>query len=583
MIPILYDPAETAFATNGIGILTDAIDVTVEEELNGIFEMEMVYPVKGIHFSEIIRRSVILAQPNPMTDPQPFRVYRITKPLNGKVKVYARHIAYDLKGKPVSPFSISGAAMVMQGLKDFSVLAHPFEFVTDKAAEGTFAVAVPTSTWSLLGGQEGSVLDVFGGEYEFDRFRVRLLTRRGMDRGVTIRYGKNLTSFEQDENCANCCTGLYPYWTDTEGNLVELSEKTVLAEGNFGYEDIQPMDFSSEWDTAPTEEQLRARTERYITDNEIGVPDVSWTVEFVALEQTEEYKGMALLESIQLGDTVGVEFAEMGISVSARAVSYKYKPLLERYEKVHLGRVKSNLAQTIVKQKQDIEKKPTMDAIQKAMETATKVLLGTTGGALRQLDTDGDGKLDTLYIADNEDPALAKKVWRWNYMGWAASKNGYNGPFTMAATLEQGLLADFVTAAHLTAGTIQSRNGSFFMDLDTGTIRIKSIDDVNSSIEQLDQTVADVNADLQDKFNTLSKFFTFGIDGLTIGEVNSPYKIVIDNDELIIMANNTVVQRFDSEGRALIPELTVTRMFTLLGYQVDQDENGNVNCRYVGG
>lgn len=493
MNPILYNASETAFVTNGIGILTDAIDVTVEEELNGIFELEMRYPVKGIHFSEIVRRSIILAEPNPMTNPQPFRVYRITKPLNGIVSVYARHIAYDLQGIPVSPFSVSGAALALQNLKNYAVADCPFEFTTNKSADGTMTVAVPSSIWSLLGGQEGSVLDVFGGEYEFDRYKVNLLTRRGADRGVSIRYGKNLTSFEQDENCANCCTGLYPYWADPDGNLVELTEKVVHAEGNYGYTKILPKDFSSDFENAPTEDQLRARAEKYIADNEIGIPDISWTVEFVALEQTEEYKGSALLERIQLGDTVSVEFGEMGVSASARAVSYKYKPLLERYEKVTLGRVKSNLAETIVKQKQEIEKKAGTNAIKKAADGAAKAILGATGGTVRIMDTDGDGKPDTIYIADKEDPAKAQKVWRWNYEGWAASKTGYDGPFTMSATLAEGLVADFVTAAHLVAGTIENSDGSLFIDLDNGIIRMQALDDVEAEVEELAEAILEID------------------------------------------------------------------------------------------
>lgn len=493
MIPILYKSDETAFDTNGLGILTDAIDATVEEELNGVFELEMKYPVTGIHFSEIVRRSIILAEPNPISRPQPFRVYRITKPLNGMVKVYARHLAYDLKGKPVSPFSASGAALTLQGFKDYSVSDHAFDFYTDKSAAGNFSVAVPTPIWSLLGGQRGSVLDVFGGEYEFDRWSVTLLTRRGMDRGVSIRYGKNLTSFEQDENCASCCTGLYPYWTDTDGNVTELPEKVILAPGDYGYEDIRPMDFSDEWEETPTEEQLRARTEKYITDNEVGVPEVSWTVEFAALEQTEEYRGMALLERVLLGDTVHVEFPEMNVSASARAVSVKYKPLLERYEKITLGRVRSNLADTIVKQKQEIEKKPNADAIERAVSIASKAILNAKGGSVRILDTDGDGKDDTIYIADNPDPALAKKVWRWNYEGWAASKTGYDGPFTMAATLDAGLLADFVTAANLVAGTIQSADGeAFFLDLDNGILRMKAMEEIKGTISGIENDISKI-------------------------------------------------------------------------------------------
>lgn len=605
MIPILYPSAEMAFRTNGIGLLTDAIDVTVQEELNGIFELEMIYPVSGLYFKDIAHRAIILSAVDPIRQPQPFWVYRITKPMNGRVKVYARHIAYDLQGVPVRPFSETGAALALQGLKDYAAVSCPFNFYTDKTAEGTMTVPVPTAIWSQLGGKRGSVLDVFGGEYLFDRFDVHLLTRRGADNGVSIRYGKNLTDFQQDENCANCYTGLYPYWTDADGNLVELPEGVVDAPGTYGYTKILPMDFSDEWDTAPTEDQLRARAEKYIADNDIGIPTVSWSVSFAQLEQTEEYKGMALLERVQLGDTVHVEFPEMNVSASARAVATHYKPLLDRYDKVTLGKVKSNLASTVVKQAKELAEKPSMNTMLRAAGSAMKALLGAKGGSLRQLDTDGDGIADTLYIADDPDPAKAQKVWRWNYMGWAASKNGYNGPFAMAATLEEGLLADFVTAAHLTAGTIRSADGTFFLDLNTGTIRILPLEDANSALAQLDtdlnasitqlgsdmtsglsaldSTITGINADLQAKYNNIAKYFTFDVNGLTIGAVNNTNKVVIDNDEISILVNGIVVQRFDSEGRALIPELKITRRLEKMGYLEELDELGNLNCTYIGG
>lgn len=580
MIPILYDASESSFTTNGLGILTDAIDATVVEELNGIFELEMQYPVKGIHFSEIVSRSIILAKPNPMTDSQPFRVYRITKPLNGIVRIYARHLTYDLQGIPVSPFSVSGAAMALQSLKNFAVTDCPFNFITDKSPAGTLTVSTPTPIWSLLGGQKGSVLDIFGGEYQFDRYAVNLLTRRGMDRGVSIRYGKNLTSFEQDENCANCCTGIYPYWQDTSGNLVMLPEQVVHAPGNYGYAQIVPIDFSSDWDAAPTEEQLRVRAERYITDNEVGIPRVSWTVEFAALEQTEEYKGMALLERVLLGDTVHVEFPEMNVSASARAVSVKYKPLLERYEKITLGRVKSNLARTIVSQKQEIEKKPNMDTIRRTVDAAAKVLLGATGGCVRHLDTDGDGKPDTLYIADNEDPTQAQKVWRWNYEGWAASKTGYNGPFVMAATLEKGLLADFVTAAHLIAGTIQSKDGeTFFLDLDNGILDIKAMGEMEKSFSDFSNQTAERFAEMQLTAEGLSIEvqglkdmgatkvttrigYTFDDDGLWIQKPGEEMENKMDNTGMYVARSGEPILTANNDG-VIATDVTVRNFLNM--------------------
>lgn len=580
---VLHPDTATAFESNGIGILTDAITAKVVRELNGQYELSLKYPDTGIHADSISDRQIIMAKPDPVTKPQPFRIYRINPVSKGIVAVYARHIAHDTIGIPCSPFTAESCPDAMSSIAANAATDCPFTFTTDKTTSGGIVINTPKSIWNILGGAEGSILDAYGGEYDFDTFNITLCNQLGANRGVSIRYGKNLTSLEQDRNCANCYTGVYPFWESQDGEVVTLPEKIIYAAGTYNYVRILPLDLSTEWDEAPSEDQLRARAENYVVKNNIGVPDISWNVQFVQLEQSDEYKGMALLERVLLGDTVSVIFPRMKVDALARAVKIDFDPILERYNSVTLGKVKSNLATTIVKQQQEIEKKPTYDALTRAANIAAKAIMGAKGGSVRILDKNGDGKLDTLYIADHEDPAIAQKVWRWNYEGWAASATGYNGPFSMAATLESGLVADFITAAHLVSGTIQSRDGSLFMDLDNGIIRVQSIDDLTSTTERIDAAITEMNADVQEKLNNVAKFFSFTTEGLTIGEVNSPYKIVIDNDELVIMAYNTVVQRFDSEGRSLIPELTITRQFTLLGYQIDKDENGRVNCRYVGG
>ena len=477
MILFLYDSNETAFDHNGIGALHQAIDATVDWELNGIYELELQYPFFSEHFSQITLRSIILASPDPVTRAQPFRVYRITKPLRGVVTIYARHIAYDLMGIPVIPFSASSAADAMLALRNCAAAECPFTFATDKATAGSMGADVPKSIWTLLGSSEGSVLDVYGGEYEFDRFSVMLYERLGTDRGVTIRYGKNLTSFEQDENCSACYTGVYPYWSASDGSqLIGLPERIVPCSGNYDYVKILSLDLSEKFQDPPTEEQLRSAAREYINSNAIGTPVVSWTVGFVRLEQTEEYKGTALLERVCRGDTVKVEFTKMGVDAGARVVKTRYKPLLDRYEDVTLGSVKANFADTIVQQGKEIQSKPSVSLMQSAIMILTAAILGANGGAIRLLDTDGDGMPDTLYVADDPDPAKALKVWRWNYEGWAGSKTGYNGPFILGATLEDGLLASAVTAANLVAGTIRSADDgkTFFLDLDNGILRLNA-------------------------------------------------------------------------------------------------------------
>ena len=164
MIPVLFPANATTYFTQGLGALTDTISCTVTEELNGEYELEMQYPLDGIHFEEITDRCIIYAIPSPYRDPQPFRIYRITKPLNGIVTIYARHISYDLSGVPLNPFTAASAPAAMAGLSSNAETDCPFTFWTDKSTKANFTVSVPSSIRSVLGGQEGSVLDVYGGE-----------------------------------------------------------------------------------------------------------------------------------------------------------------------------------------------------------------------------------------------------------------------------------------------------------------------------------------------------------------------------------------------------------------------------------
>lgn len=348
---ILYPSTERTFSNNGIGILSDAIVCDISSELNGIDELTMQYPVDGIHANQIDLRSIILAPRNHADQPQPYRIYDISEPMNGIVTISARHISYDLLGIPVQPYSAQNITQALAGLSQYAATECPFTFSTERTTEALFSVSVPSVIRSLLGGQQGSLLDVYGGEYEFDRFSVILHTKRGQNRGVTIRYGKNLTDIQQDKNCESVYTGVYPYWVGSDGTLVMLSEKILSASGTYDFENILPLDLSTEWEERPTETQLRTRANRYMTDNQIGSPTVSMTVSFVQLADTEEYKDAAELEQVELGDTVTIYFPRLRTESIARVVAMEYDAILNRYISITLGTVRSNIADTIVEQK----------------------------------------------------------------------------------------------------------------------------------------------------------------------------------------------------------------------------------------
>ena len=452
MIPILYNSTEVDFTTQGLGALVDAIYCRVTEERNGIYELEMEYPQTGIHFNDIQNGNIITAIPSPYRATQPFRIYKVTKPLNGNVTVYASHISYDLNKIPVSPFSASTASSALAGIKTNMQIQNNFQFWTDKTTDAAFSSQVPAACRSILGGQEGSILDVYGGEYEWDRYTVRLHNKRGDDSGVVIRYGKNLTGLNQEGDISSLVTGICPYWF-SDGTLVMCNPPIIYREGMTAQSAV-PVDFTQQFENAPTAAQLQEAAESYIENNDIGEPTVSLDVEFIQLEQMSGFEGMALLEKCDLCDTVTVQYEQAGIDVEAEIVSIQTDVLLERYEKMQVGSIRANIAQTIADQQAQISQIGSSSMIQAAIQNATNWITGGRGGyVIFQLNA--NGQPDEILIMDQPSVESAQKVWRWNQGGLGYSENGYDGPYTTAITQDGAIVADFITAGTMMANIIK--------------------------------------------------------------------------------------------------------------------------------
>lgn len=344
--PRLYPPTAAAWDTNGLGALSDCISCVVEETLNGPFELEMQYRLNGLHYADITLRAIILAKPNPTARPQPFRVYKISRPINGVVTINAQHLSYDLSGIVIEPFNAPSLASALEGMKTNAVTENPFEYETDKTVISDFVVAYPSSARSLVAGQRGSLLDTYGGELEFDRYQVKLWAHRGKDNGATIRYGKNMTDVNQEEDGSGVYTGVYPYWYSEEEGSADLGSSYVPVEGEFDFTRILLLDLTEEFENKPTAEELTQKAQEYISNYDPGVPTISTTVSW--------YQSREFVENVNLGDVVGVYFSRLGISAKAKIVKTRYNALQNRYESVDIGSVRSSIAGTIVSMDQGV-------------------------------------------------------------------------------------------------------------------------------------------------------------------------------------------------------------------------------------
>lgn len=489
MIPVLYPPNASDFSTFGLGVLTDTISCEVTEERNGVFECLLKYPTSGQHYGLITKECIVKAKPNDTAADQAFRIYRITKPLNGIITIYGQHISYDLANVPVLPFTTESRSpqLILSQL-----LAGDTRFTgwTDYSDAKAFSVTQPKSVRACLGGTEGSMLSQWHGEFEWDNFMVKFHSHRGQKTGVVIEYGKNLTALEQDEDNSGVYTALLPYavytpeGADTE-TVVTLPEVTLpIVTSEIVRAKTLIMDFSDQFgnDAPITEEALRAKANSYIKANPLGATIPTVKVSFEPLWKQPEYS--ALLERVNLCDTVTIRHSALGVSVSTMVIETEYDTLAERYKSISLGQSKSSMITTISEVQSSVDKVESTvgrfpKLLQAAIGKATGLITGQSGGYVVIHTSEENGQPYELLILDAPSIDDAVNVWRWNVGGLGFSHNGYNGPYETAITADGQIVADFITSGSLVAniikaGVIQSQDGSSYWDLESGEVVLRA-------------------------------------------------------------------------------------------------------------
>lgn len=396
---ILYEHTETSFTSNGLGCLNDVLTCNVKEELNGNYELEMEYPVNGIHYSDIALRRIVLTKPNSYDQAQPFRIYSISKPINGIVTINAEHISYDMSGYPVKGAVEHYAWYVKEvfdHIRNNSVYSFPFKFSSDITEEKKeINLSKPRSARSYLGTEEG-LLSLFGGEWEFDRFKAILHKQRGTNRGVSIEYGKNLIDVTQDEKCSEMYTAVYPFYYKEDDGLQYLDDNVVPIISS-SYVKTLTLDLTSEFEEMPTQDALREKTKEYIKKNKLDEPEVSLKVSFVKNPEVIES-----LQDVRLGDTVGVKFVKIGVNSLARCIRYEFNSITEQYNSVELGEPTKTIVDTMTSTNQKLSEE---EQRAKEAEEKLKTLVNVNTGAIElevQRATAAEGTLSgRIDITDN--------------------------------------------------------------------------------------------------------------------------------------------------------------------------------------
>lgn len=366
MKPILYNATETLFDSYGLGEI-DANKATATREKNGNYSLYIEYPVGGFLTPLFKQDMRIKSDAGVRTKNQTFYISRIVKDSSHVIKIYAKHISHltETMGIVHGTIAVGDANAALSRWSESLVGGVEFRTWSDIETEGKTSWTVDKfkTAREALGGIEGSILDVWGGEYEFDNTTIRLHKQLGRKTPTVLQYGRNILSAEEDENSESSYTSIYPYASYTpeadEGGrqadpvFVTLPEKIVDSQWVKMYADrrVQVVDFSSKFaeKETPTLDKLRKMAERYVHDNRIGIPKTSIKVEYVDLAKTLDYADMAFMEEVELCDIVPIFYPKIGLTnEDGKVVVVNYDVLNDRNESIEIGTIGQGMKSAMV-------------------------------------------------------------------------------------------------------------------------------------------------------------------------------------------------------------------------------------------
>ena len=392
MKPILYAHEETSFTSAGLAILSDCISFTVEEELNGTFEAEFEYPITGRHYDLIQEGLIVGATHDDSGVLQPFEIYKRSAPIDGKVTFNAHHISYRLSKAVVMPFTATSLTGALTSIAANIVGGTDFSFSTDMAAAGDLKIETPSAVRAILGGEENTLLQVYGGEFEFDNFDVILHTERGTATNVEIRYGKNLSDLTQEIDESEAYNAIVPFWKDSGGLTIVTLPEVYIAHDAEAELTMMPLDLTDQFNSRPTAANLRSKAEEMFENGKPWLPSESIEVDFVALWQTDEYEQYAELQRVHLGDSVSVYYPALGVIANGqRVVKTVYNTLLDRYDEITLNEIKDTLA--------DMQSQSIASGMNTAISDAVKLTIDsikTSKSGTITTDANGVGNINSL-------------------------------------------------------------------------------------------------------------------------------------------------------------------------------------------
>lgn len=458
-VPLLYEANETEFLHSGICSLSETVRCEVHEVMNAEFELELEYPVNGLHAHELINGRYISAFVDTQRGYNPFEIDTVEKDLFADTFIVkALHQTNQLRKKMVKEFKVDkvSCGVAMSRLKSSLIEPSNIQFYSD--------IETLNSTWlrfknalACIGGVEGSILDTWRGEIERTTNKISMLKKRGTDSGVSIAYRKNMTGLNLKTDTLDMVNAIMPYAIKVVGDsdtVISLSENYIYSPDFVAGNEINAVeiDYSSD-ENVIDEKTLRSVAKNYFSSSVINEPILDLEISFQDLGQTEEYKMFQNMNRVFIGDTLSVFHDELNVQTTARMVEFTMDSLRGEYVNCTVGSIKSDLKSTMtagMATKDEIEAGD--NRMQEYVDDLTKQITGNQGGNLIIRPPE---KPAELLIMDTDNISTAVNLWRFNQMGLGHSKTGYNGEYTIGLTQDGKIVADLIAAGTLRAIDIE--------------------------------------------------------------------------------------------------------------------------------
>ncbi len=436
MRPILYNANETAFETYGLGEI-DATKAQVTRERNGNYTLYIEYPASGPLAGTFKNDMRIKSDAGLRTKNQTFFISRILKDSTGILKVYAKHISHLTETMAIrnntNATGTAQAALAIWALNALGGIRFDTWSDIDLTSKASWNIADFKTARDVLGGVSGSILDVWGGEYEFDNTVIRLHKQLGRRSPIVLEYGRNILRAEDDQDIESAYTSVYPYATYTPENqgtgeggatsqqvTVELPEKYVDGPyiGLYNERRVLIVDFSSNFKDkeVPTIDKLRRLAKEYAINNRLGLPKINTKIEYVDLSKTLDYKLTQILEEAELCDIVPVYYPQIGLtSEDAKLTTIVYDVLLEQNDSVEVGVIgdgfKSSMTSNLSGKIDDLANNQ-----QRLVNTLPDYLLNAQGNKVwYNRPDDKEHKIGDIWFEKN---GLYDRMYVWNGSQW---------------------------------------------------------------------------------------------------------------------------------------------------------------------